>query len=165
MDILFANAGIGGLSPINLITEKHFDDIFNVNVKGVLFTVQKALPILTDGGSIILNGSICAVKGYPDQSVYNASKATIRSFARCWTVDLKERRIRVNTLSLGPIDTPMLRTAPDHDAFTAKLIAATAMNRLGTPEEIAKVAVFLASDDSSYITGIDLSADGGLAQI
>jgi len=165
LDILFANAGIVELLPLNLITEKHFDDIFNINVKGVLFTVQKALSIFTDGGSIILNGSICSVQGPPNQSVYCATKAAVRSFARCWTVDLKERRIRVNTLSPGPIDTPMLRSAPNCEAFIAKLQASTAMNRIGTPDEIAKAVVFLASDDSSYITGIELFVDGGCAQI
>jgi NAD(P)-dependent dehydrogenase (short-subunit alcohol dehydrogenase family) len=165
LDILFANAGIVELLPLNLITEKHFDGIFNINVKGVLFTVQKALSIFTDGGSIILNGSICSVQGPPNQSVYCATKAAVRSFARCWTVDLKERRIRVNTLSPGPIDTPMLRSAPNCEAFIAKLQASTAMNRIGTPDEIAKAVVFLASDDSSYITGIELFVDGGCAQI
>jgi NAD(P)-dependent dehydrogenase (short-subunit alcohol dehydrogenase family) len=165
LDILFANAGIVELLPLNLITEKHFDGIFNINVKGVLFTVQKALSIFTDGGSIILNGSICSVQGPPNQSVYCATKAAVRSFARCWTVDLKERRIRVNTLSPGPIDTPMLRSAPNYEAFIAKLQASTAMNRIGTPDEIAKAVVFLASDDSSYITGIELFVDGGCAQI
>jgi NAD(P)-dependent dehydrogenase (short-subunit alcohol dehydrogenase family) len=164
LDILFANAGVAELSPLDSITEKHFDDIFNVNVKGVLFTVQKALPIFTDGGSIILNGSICSVKGFAGESVYCATKAAVRSFARCWTVDLKERRIRVNTLSPGPIDTPMLRS-PDYDSLVAKYKMATVMDRIGTPDEIAKVAVFLASDDSSYITGIELFVDGGFAQI
>jgi NAD(P)-dependent dehydrogenase (short-subunit alcohol dehydrogenase family) len=165
LDILFANAGIAEFAPLPLVTEKHFDDIFNINVKGVLFTVQKALPIFTDGGSIILTGSTCSVKGNPGLSVYSATKAAIRSFARCWTVDLKERRIRVNTLSPAAIDTPMLRSTPNYDALAAQYNTATPMNRIGTPDEIAKTAVFLASEDSSYITGIELCVDGGFAQV
>ena len=169
LDILFANAGGGGFAPIGAITEKHFDDIFNVNVKGVLFTVQKALPIFKDGGSIILNASIVSSKGMPAFSVYSATKAALRSFARCWTVDLKERKIRVNALSPGPIDTPGLRGLIANDEeerlFLATMAAGTPMNRLGTPDEIAKAAVFLASGDSSYVTGIELCVDGGTAQI
>ena len=169
LDILFANAGGGGFAPIGSITEKHFDDIFNVNVKGVLFTVQKALPIFKDGGSIILNASIVSSKGVPAFSVYSATKAALRSFARCWTVDLKERKIRVNALSPGPIDTPGLRGLSANDEEERLLLATMAagapMNRLGTPDEIAKAAVFLASDDSSYVTGIELFVDGGTAQI
>jgi NAD(P)-dependent dehydrogenase (short-subunit alcohol dehydrogenase family) len=169
LDILFANAGGGEFAPLGSITEKHFDDIFNGNVKGVLFTVQKALPIFKDGGSIILNASIVSVKGNPAFSVYSATKAAVRSFARCWTVDLKERKIRVNALSPGPIDTPGLqgsgKTEEEIKVFVAAMEAGAPMNRLGTPDEIAKAAVFLASDDSSYITGIELFVDGGTAQI
>jgi NAD(P)-dependent dehydrogenase (short-subunit alcohol dehydrogenase family) len=169
LDILFANAGGGDFAPLGSITEKHFDDTFNSNAKGVLFTVQKALPIFKDGGSIILNASITSVKGNPGLSVYSATKAAVRSFARCWTVDLKERKIRVNTLSPGPIDTPGIRglgkNEEENKLFIAGMIAGTPMNRLGTPDEIAKAAVFLASDDSSYITGIELFVDGGTAQI
>jgi NAD(P)-dependent dehydrogenase (short-subunit alcohol dehydrogenase family) len=165
LDILFANAGIAEFAPLPLVTEKHFDDIFNINVKGVLFTVQKALPIFTDGGSIILNGSVASVKGSPSRSVYSATKAAIRSFARCWTVDLKERRIRVNTVSPGPIDTPMLSSILDSKTLATIIKASVPMNRVGTPDEIAKTVVFLASDDSSYITGIELFVDGGRAQI
>ncbi len=165
LDILFANAGVTNVSLLESVTEKDFDDTFNVNVKGVLFTVQKALPIFTDGGSIILNGSVTSIKGNLGRSVYSATKAAVRSFARCWTVDLKERRIRVNTVSPGPIDTPLLRSLPNYETRAVELKAATTMNRIGTPDELAKVVVFLASDDSSYITGIELFVDGGLAQI
>jgi NAD(P)-dependent dehydrogenase (short-subunit alcohol dehydrogenase family) len=169
LDILFANAGGGTFAPLGSITEKHFDDTFNVNVKGVLFTVQKALPIFKDGGSIILNASTVSVKGFPAFSVYSATKAALRSFARTWTVDLKERKIRVNALSPGPIDTPGLRGSSQNEEQEKELIATmsagTVLNRLGTPDEIAKAAVFLASDDSSYVTGIELFVDGGMAQI
>ncbi|CAF3894390.1 unnamed protein product [Adineta steineri] len=169
LDILFANAGVAEFAPLGSITEKHFDDVFNINVKGVLFQVQKALPILKDGGSIILNASTASVKGAPRLSVYSASKAAVRSFARCWTVDLKERRIRVNTLSPGPIDTPGLRSVSKDEEKQKKFLDMVAggppMGRVGTPDEVAKAAVFLASDDSSYITGIELFVDGGYAQI
>ena len=169
LDILFANAGGGEFAPLDSITEEQFDKRFNINVKGVLFTVQKALPIFKDGRSIILNGSISAVKANPVMSTYCATKAALRSFARCWTVDLKERKIRVNTLSPGPIDTPALRSPGQNDekmkAFVAALEAGAPMGRLGTSDEIAKAAVFLASDDSSYVTGIELFVDGGSAQI
>jgi NAD(P)-dependent dehydrogenase (short-subunit alcohol dehydrogenase family) len=169
LDILFANAGILVAGSIGSITETQFDDVFNVNVKGVLFTVQKALPILVDGGSIILNASVASVKGLPDRSAYSATKAAVRSFARCWTVDLKDRRIRVNALSPGTIETNIPRNDEQNEeekkAFLAKRAAATAMNRLGTPDEVAKAVFFLASDDSSYITGIELFVDGGFAQI
>jgi len=169
LDILFANAGGGEFVALGSITEKHFDDTFNSNVKGVLFTVQKALPIFKDGGSIILNASIVSVKGNPGFSVYSATKAAVRSFARTWTVDLKERKIRVNALSPGAIDTPGLRGSIKNEEetklFLNAMAASTPMNRIGTPDEIAKAAVFLASDDSSYITGIELFVDGGTAQI
>ena len=169
LDILFANAGVANFSPLPLATEKHFDDTFNLNVKGVLFTVQKALPIFKDGGSIILNGSIAGSKGMPGSSVYSATKAAIRSFARCWTVDLKDRKIRVNVLSPGPVETPGFKHAAggekQSEQFTQMVTATSPMGRIGQPNEIAKVAVFLASNDSSYITGIELFVDGGIAQI
>jgi NAD(P)-dependent dehydrogenase (short-subunit alcohol dehydrogenase family) len=169
LDILFANAGGGDFAPLGSVTEKLFDDTFNLNVKGVLFTVQKALPIFKDGGSIILTASIATVKETPTLSVYFASKAAVRSFARCWSVDLKERKIRVNALSPGAIDTSALRAIGKNEEETkqyiAGWIAGTPMNRLGTSEEVAKAVVFLASDDSSYITGIELFVDGGAAQI
>jgi len=169
LDIVFANAGLTEAAPLGTITEKHFDDLINANMKGLLFTVQKALPILVDGASIILNASVSSVKANAGASVYSATKAAVRSFARTWTVDLKERKIRVNVVSPGPIETTMFRSLGNNDeekkAFVDHVTASTAMNRLGTPDEIAKVVVFLASDDSSYITGIELFVDGGLAQI
>ncbi len=171
LDILFANAAIVGNVPLALITEKHFDDIFNVNVKGVLFTVQKALPIFNDGGSIILNGSIMGSKGWPASSVYSSTKAAIRSFARSWTVDLKDRKIRVNVLSPGPIETALARHAlggedgKNFDESLKQIAATSPTGRIGQPDETAKAIVFLASNDSSYITGIELFVDGGIAQI
>ena len=164
VDIVFANAGIGELVPFGSITEEHFDSIFAVNVKGVVFTAQKALPLMPDGGSIILNGSIASVKGTPAASVYSASKAAVRSFARTWTTDLKDRGIRVNVVSPGPIDTPAV-----HEAFVPEQlkseVSATTMGRLGRPEEPAKTVAFLASDDASFITGAELFVDGGAAQV
>jgi NAD(P)-dependent dehydrogenase (short-subunit alcohol dehydrogenase family) len=170
-DILFANAAIADFVPLTSVTEKHFDDIFNINVKGILFTVQKALPIFNDGGSIILTGSVGGSKGVAAASVYSASKAAIRSFARCWTVDLKDRKIRVNVLSPGPIETAMLRQGTDDKSGSGfgeaikQIIEANPMGRAGQPDEVATAAVFLASDDSSYITGIELFIDGGAGQI
>jgi NAD(P)-dependent dehydrogenase (short-subunit alcohol dehydrogenase family) len=164
LDVLFANAGISKLGELGSITEEFFDKLFNLNVKGVLFTVQKALPIFTDGGSIILNASVASISGFPSHSVYCATKAAVRSFARCWTVDLKERHIRVNAVSPGPIDTPA--NSSEHvKALLAGLVTTVPLNRIGTADEVAKAVVFLASDDSSYITGIELFLDGGLKQI
>jgi NAD(P)-dependent dehydrogenase (short-subunit alcohol dehydrogenase family) len=163
IDVLFASAGYGGFAPIGEVTEEHFDKTFDLNVRGTLFTVQKALPLVVDGGSIILNGSIASVKGFPAFSVYNASKAAVRSFARTWTVDLKARKIRVNVLSPGTIDTAILDGLPEgaKDAFVAMIPRGT----IGRPEEIATAALFLASSDSSFVTGIELFVDGGVAQI
>lgn len=169
LDILFANAGLGQLAPLGQISEEHFDLHFNVNVKGLLFTVQKALPLLRDGSSIILNASIAAVKGMEAFSVYSATKAAVRSFARSWTTDLKSRKIRVNSISPGPIETPIFGKMGLSDEqinqFGQQIVAQVPMGRMGSPMEIAKTVMFLASDDSSYITGIDLSIDGGMAQI
>jgi len=169
IDILFANAGGGEFAPLGQITEAHFDKTFSVNVKGLVFTVQKALPLMPDGGAIILNASIASLKGMPAFSVYSATKAAVRSFARSWTVDLKDRRIRVNAISPGPIETPAMnglgQTEEQLKEFKSGLIAAVPLGRLGDPDEIAKAAVFLASDDSSYVTGIELFVDGGMAQI
>lgn len=169
IDILFANAGVSELAPLGTITEAHIDKIFSVNVKGLLFTVQKALPLFHDGGSIILNASIAASKGFGALSVYNATKAAIRSFARSWSVDLKNSKIRVNAISPGPIDTPLFNssnlTEEEIEQIKANLVATMPIGRMGTPDEIAKAVSFLASDDSSYITGIELCVDGGLAQI
>jgi NAD(P)-dependent dehydrogenase (short-subunit alcohol dehydrogenase family) len=163
LDIVFANAGGGELAPLGSITEEHFDKTFNVNVRGTLFTVQKALPLLSDGGSIILTGSIAGVKGIPAFGVYSATKAAIRSFVRSWTSDLKDRHIRANVISPGTIDTPILAPLPKE--AIAQILSTAPMGRMGEPDEIAKAAVFLASDDSSYITGIELFVDGGAAQI
>lgn len=169
LDILVANAGGGEFVPLEAVTEAHFDKAFNANVKGTLFTVQKALPFITDGGSIILIGSNTSNKGTPAFSVYSASKAALRSFARCWTQDLKHRGIRVNTLSPGPTRTPGLSglagTAQQAEAMQAALIDAIPLGRLGDPDEIAAAALFLASGESSFVTGIELFVDGGMSQI
>ena len=171
IDVLFANAGIGEFAPLGEISEAHFDKTFDINVKGLLFTVQKALPLFQDdgGSSIILNASIAASKGVEALSVYNATKAAIRSFARTWTVELKHRKIRVNAISPGPIDTPgvngLAQTKEQIEQIKTSLMASVPMGRMGNPDEVAKAVSFLASDDSSYITGIELFADGGMAQI
>src|SRR5207244_3056406 len=163
VDILFANAGLGEFAPLGEITEDHFDKIFGVNVKGLLFSVQKALPLFRDGGSIILNASIVASKGMEAFSVYSATKAAVRSFARTWTVDLKSRGIRVNAISPGPIDTPGINnmglTGEQTEEFKKNIVATVPMGRMGDPDEIAKAALFLASDDSSYVTGVELFVD------
>jgi NAD(P)-dependent dehydrogenase (short-subunit alcohol dehydrogenase family) len=164
LDILYASAGTGDFNvPLGSITEESFDRTFNLNVKGTLFTVQKALPLMRDGGSIIMTGSIASVKGFEGLSVYNASKAAIRSFARTWTADLKPRKIRVNVLSPGTIDTGVFVGVPKE--VKDQFVSLIPMGRIGAPEEIATVALFLASDDSSFITGIELFVDGGAAQI
>jgi NAD(P)-dependent dehydrogenase (short-subunit alcohol dehydrogenase family) len=163
IDVLFANVGLGGFVPLGSITEEYYDRTFDTNVKGLLFTVQKALPLLNDGASIILTGSAAAAKGTPSFGVYAASKAAIRSFVRTWTVELKDRRIRSNVLSPGPVATPQAALQPPE--AIARIVSTVPMGRMAEPEEIAKVALFLASDDSSYVTGIELFADGGRAQI
>jgi NAD(P)-dependent dehydrogenase (short-subunit alcohol dehydrogenase family) len=169
LDIVFANAGVAELAPLGEITEEQFDSIFDTNVKGLLFTVQKALSLIPDGGSIILNASIVASKGNPASSVYSASKAAVRSLARTWTMDLKERKIRVNALSPGPINTPaydrLAQSGPAGRQMLESIVSRVPMGRFGTPDEIAKAAVFLASDDSSFVTGTELFVDGGAAQI
>jgi NAD(P)-dependent dehydrogenase (short-subunit alcohol dehydrogenase family) len=169
LDIVFANAGVAKYAPLGKITEELYDTIFDINVKGVLFTVQKALPLVPDGGSIILNSSIVGSKGLSSNSVYSATKAAVRSFARTWTTDLKDRRIRVNAVSPGSIDTPGLSdllASSETGQQRAKMIAnSVPLGRFGTPDEIAKAVVFLASDDSSYITGTELFVDGGFAQV
>jgi NAD(P)-dependent dehydrogenase (short-subunit alcohol dehydrogenase family) len=169
LDIVFANAGIAKLAAFGSITEELYDLTFDINVKGLLFTVQKALPLLPDGASIILNASIVASKGLPANSVYSATKAAIRSFARTWTTDLKDRRIRVNAVSPGSTDTPGLSNllaSGEAGRQRLKMISNTVpLGRLGRPDEIAKAVVFLASDDSSYITGTELFVDGGFAQV
>jgi NAD(P)-dependent dehydrogenase (short-subunit alcohol dehydrogenase family) len=167
LDIVFANAGVAQYAPLGEITEEHYDAIFNINVKGLLFTVQKALPLLPDGASIILNASIVASKGL-SASVYSATKAAVRSFARTWTTDLQERRIRVNAVSPGFIETPGLNelvASAGAGEQWKMLFSSVPLGRRGTPAEIAKAVVFLASDDSSYITGTELFVDGGFAQV
>jgi NAD(P)-dependent dehydrogenase (short-subunit alcohol dehydrogenase family) len=169
LDVLFANAGVARYAPLGTITEELYDSIFDINVKGLLFTVQKALGLMPDGASIILNASIVGSKGFSANSVYSATKAAVRSFARTWTTDLKHRRIRVNALSPGSIDTPGLNdllASSETGQQRAKMIANTVpLGRFGRPDEIAKAVVFLASDDSSYVTGIELFVDGGIAQV
>jgi NAD(P)-dependent dehydrogenase (short-subunit alcohol dehydrogenase family) len=169
LEIVFANAGVAKFAPFGKISEEHYDSIFNINVKGLLFTVQKALPLLPDGASIILNASIVASKGLGANSVYSATKAAVRSFARTWTTDLKDRHIRVNAVSPGPIDTPglndLLASAEGGEQRRKMISNLVPLGRFGTPNEIAKAVVFLASDDSSYITGTELFVDGGFAQV
>lgn len=164
IDVLAVNAGVYEFGTFGEITEEHFDKTFNTNVRGLLFTVQKALPLLAKGSSVILTGSMVSIKGFAACSVYNASKAAVRSFARTWIVDLKGRDIRVNVLSLGYTATPRLDDFMT-DADKAAAIASVPLGRLGTPDDLAKAAVFLASNDSAYVTGIELFVDGGAVQI
>ncbi|MBD0318790.1 MAG: SDR family oxidoreductase [Gemmatimonadetes bacterium] len=169
LDVLFVNAGGGSMLPLGSITEEQYEDTFNRNVKGVLFTVQKALPLLVDGASVILTSSTTSVKGTPAFSVYSASKAAVRNFARSWILDLKDRGIRVNAISPGPILTPGLTdlasTPEEKQGLLAHLTSQVPLGRLGDPDEIGKAAVFLASDDASFVNGVELFVDGGLAQI
>lgn len=170
IDILFANAGLAKFMPLGAITEENFDQLFNLNVRGLLFTVQKALPLLRDGGSIVLNASIAGSTGIEASSVYGASKAAVRSFARTWSADLKNRKIRVNAISPGTIPTPAYENfggmSPDQvDQLIQNLTANIPLGRPGLTDEIAKAVVFLASDDSSYVAGIELVVDGGMTQV
>jgi NAD(P)-dependent dehydrogenase (short-subunit alcohol dehydrogenase family) len=166
VDIVFANAGVADQAPIGSITEQHFDYIFDINVKGAMFTAQKALPLMPDGGTIILTGSEASIKGFPGMSVYSATKAAVRSFARTWTTDLKDRGIRVNVVSPGPIDTPMLSEGfADRPGDLDAIVSDVAQGRLGRPEELAKAVAFLASDDASFMTGDEVFVDGGAAQV
>src|SRR5258708_4045232 len=165
LDVVFANAGISKIAPLGQITEEQYDSLFNGNVKGLLFTVQKALPLMPDGASIILNASIVASKGSPEWSVYSATKAAVRSFARTWTTDLKDRRIRVNAVSPGFIDTPAWHATAAGEQVIRTISNGIPLGRFGTADEVAKAVVFLASDDSSYITGTELFVDGGVAQV
>jgi len=164
IDVLFASAGKGEAAKLGEITEQHFDAAFGLNARGTLFTVQKALPLFNDGGSIIMTGSVASVKGFPGFGVYAASKAALRSFARTWLNELKGRNIRVNVLSPGPIATPMQEEVLTKEAkeMFESLIP---RGKMGQPEEIATVALFLASDDSSFVNGVELSVDGGLSAI
>lgn len=167
IDVLFANSGMMEAQSIGDITPEHFDRTFAVNVRGLLFTVQKALPLMTRGGSIILNASIASIKAFPGYGVYSASKAAVRSFARTWMLELKDRGIRVNAISPGPIDTPLFETAPkaERDQIKAGFAAAIPLGRMGRAEELAAAVLFLASEESSFVTGIELFVDGGTAQI
>jgi NAD(P)-dependent dehydrogenase (short-subunit alcohol dehydrogenase family) len=169
LDILFANAGIAKYAALGTVTEELFDSIFGINVKGLLFTVKKALPLLPDGASIILNASVVGSKGLPANSVYSATKAAVRSFARTWTSDLKDRRIRVNAISPGAIDTPglsdLLGSSEVGQQRMKMLSTVIPHGRLGVPDEVAKAVVFLASDESRYVTGAELFVDGGFAQV
>jgi len=170
LDVLFANAGLGEFAPLSEVTEEHFDKTFNVNVRGTLFTVQKALPLMPDGAAIIVNASMVSVKGFPAFGVYSATKAALRSFVRTWANELKDRKIRVNAVSPGTVVTPGYSTGlgmSDEQIreFESQAAAATPLGRAGTPDEIAKAVVFLASDDSSYVNGVELFVDGGAAQI
>ena len=170
IDVLFANAGGGTLGAFGTVTEADFDRTIAINLKGTFFSVQTLLPLIADGGSIILNGSIAASLGMPAFTVYSATKAAIRSFARTWTKDLSDRRIRVNTLAPGTIITPIMTeqagfSKEQRDAFYAQFAAETPLGRNGDPSEIASVATFLASSDSSFVTGVELHVDGGYAQV
>lgn len=170
LDILFANAGGGAFVPLGQVTEAHFDKYFGINVKGTLFTVQKALPLIPAGGAIVINGSMASIKGIPSFGVYAATKAALRSFARTWSVDLKGRNIRVNVVSPGTVITPGYKsqlglTDDQIKGLAAQAAAVAPLGRTGTPDEIAKTVLFLASDDSSFVNGIELFVDGGAAQI
>jgi len=169
LDVLFSNAGIAEFLPIDGVTEDHYDRQFDINVKGTVFTVQKALPLLPDGAAIIVMSSVVGSKGFGGDSIYSATKAAIRSLARTWTTDLKARRIRVNAISPGPIETPGLNslagTPEQAKQFKAQMLSIVPMSRMGEADEIAKAVVFLASDDSSYVTGVELFVDGGMAQV
>lgn len=169
LDVLFANAGIAEFAPLEAVTEVHYDRQFDINVKGLFFTVQKALPLLPDGAAIVLMSSVVGVKGFAANSVYSATKAAIRSLARTLTADLQARRIRVNAISPGPIETPGLNSSldtPEQVAqFKAQMASAVPLGRVGDADEIAKAVVFLASDDSSFVTGAELFVDGGMAQV
>jgi len=168
IDVLFANAGVAQLAPFGTVDEKFFDLHFDANVKGLFFSVQKGLPFMNDGGAIILNASIATIKGFPAMSVYSATKAAVRSFARTWTNELRERRIRVNAISPGHIDTLIMESLQQGDALTRmkeEFAKAVPLGRMGDPDEIAKAVSFLASDEASYISGIELFVDGGVAQI
>ena len=161
--MLYACAGLSGPTPLGSITEEGFDAFIDLNVRGTLFTVQKALPLFNEGASIVLNGSIASIKGFPGVSVYGASKAALHSFARIWAMELKDRNVRTNVLSPGPIDTPLTQAMPE--AGRERFRAMVPGGRFGRPEEVATAALFLASDDSSFVNGSELCVDGGLSHI
>jgi NAD(P)-dependent dehydrogenase (short-subunit alcohol dehydrogenase family) len=163
IDVLVANAGTGEFAPLAGLTEEHFDKLFDLNVKGTVFTVQKALTLINEGGSIVLIGSVASVKGTSAFGTYGATKAAVRNLVRTWTMELKDRRIRSNVLSPGPIKTPLVDLQPPE--AIARMLTTIPMGRMGEPDEVAKAAVFLASDDSSFVTGIELFVDGGRGQV
>ena len=169
IDVLFANAGVAEAAPLGEFTEEQYERVFGINVKGTLFTVQRALPLFSDGASVILTSSIVGSKGFAGRSVYSATKAALRSFARTWTTDVKDRRIRVNAVSPGYIDTPglsgLLAASGAAEQRRKTISNAVPLGRFGTPDEVANAVVFLASDDSSYVTGTELFADAGVAQV
>ena len=165
LHVLFVNSGVGDFVPFENITEEAFDTVFNTNVKGVFFMIQKALPLLPEGASVVINSSVANCKGWPGLSAYSATKAAVRSLARTLTTDLKDRKIRINTISPGAVDTPILGPPERAESVKASFIPFVPMGRIAHPDEIAKPVLFLASDDSSFITGVDLQADGGLAQV
>jgi NAD(P)-dependent dehydrogenase (short-subunit alcohol dehydrogenase family) len=169
LDVLFANAGIAAFAPTAEASEEHFADQFNTNVKGLYFTVQKALPILAKGSTVVLNASVVSIKGFPGSSVYSATKAAVRSFARTWTAEIPVDQVRFNVLSPGPVETPIFdklgMATEAKDAMTAHMASTVPMKRFGKPEEMAKAVLFLASDDSSFVAGLDLFADGGFGQV
>jgi len=169
LDIVFANAGAAEFVPLEKATEEHFDKYFNINVKGVLFTLQKALPLLQSGASVIFNGSVVSIKGIEQFGVYNATKAAVRSLARTWAAELKGRNIRVNVVSPGPIETPAIvgltGSKQAADEMFAQMTAGIPLQRHGQPEEIASAVTFLASSDASYVNGVELFVDGGMVQV
>lgn len=164
-DVLFANAGIAHFAPSTESTPEFFDNHFNTNVKGLFFTVTKALPLLNAGSAVVLTGSVVSQKGFPGSSVYSATKAAVRNFARTWTAEIPVDQVRFNVLSPGPIETPIFDKAGMNHDQVAGMASMTPMKRLGQPDEMAKAALFLASSDSSYVAGADLFADGGFGQI
>ena len=169
IDIVFANAGIVELSPLEFVTEEHFDKVFVVNVKGLLFTVQKALPLLVDGGTIILNSSVASTKGLEAFGVYSATKAAVRSLAHTWTTELRGRKIRVNIISPGYTETPIFGkrglSEQQINEFGSNIVSQVPLGRFGQPEEIAQAVLFLASSDSHYVAGVDLHVDGGMVAV
>lgn len=168
IDVLFANAGVAKFTPIEEVSEAMFDEQFNINVKGLYFTIQRALPLIPDGGSILLNASVAGHKGFPGTSVYSATKSAVRSFGRTLAAELAPRRIRVNTISPGPVETPIIGkgVSPEHaDQFKHEMAQSVALKRLGQPDEIARAALFLATDESSFVVGAELFVDGGLAEL
>jgi NAD(P)-dependent dehydrogenase (short-subunit alcohol dehydrogenase family) len=169
IDVLFVNAGVAKFVPVQNADENHYDEIFDINVKGAYFTIQKALPYLNDGASIVLNTSVAGIKGTANASVYSATKAALRSFSRTLTTELVERGIRINSVAPGPIETPIFGriglSKVQVDEFANRILSSVPLKRFGKPEEVASAVAFLASSDASYITGVELHVDGGMGQI